>query len=173
VGADLRAEFSGSGKLVLNSTPVGAEIVIDGKETGKVTPSQITVPAGEHKIELRKSGFQDAETTAVIKNGENHTYAPTMEAAKASGNPFRGLRGLFGGNRIPEGKGMVNFKTNPPGADIYHNGAKVEKQSPTKFAMDPGSYKVSIRKDGFKPRLYEFTVDKGKTTEIDVTLEKK
>jgi hypothetical protein len=120
---------------------------------------------------VKKGGYQDAETTATIKSGQNHTFAPALEVAKAGGNPFRGIRGLFG-SKIPEGKGMVNFKTNPAGADIFHNGVKIEKQTPAKFPMDPGNYKVTIRKDGFKARLYEFTVIKGKNVDIDVTLEK-
>jgi predicted Ser/Thr protein kinase len=169
VGADLKSETAGSGKLVLNSTPTGAEIFIDGKSTGKVTPAQLPVSSGEHKIELRKSGYQDAETTTLVKDGANHTFAPVLEVVKAGGgNPFRRL---FGG-KIPEGKGMVNFKTNPSGVDIVHNGAKIDKPTPAKFPMDPGSYKVTLRKDGFKPRQYEFKVEKGKTVDIDVTLEK-
>lgn len=174
IGADLKTEAAVAGKLVLNSTPPGAEIFLDGKSTGKVTPAQFPVASGEHKIELRKGGYQDAETTANIKGGENHTFAPTLEAAKSSGgNPFRAIRGFFGGNKIPEGKGMVNVKTNPSGADIFHNGTKVDKQTPAKFPMDPGTYKVTIRKEGFKSTQHEFKVEKGKTTEVDVTLEKK
>ncbi len=173
VGADLKAETAGTGKLVINSIPPGAEIFLDGKSTGKVTPAQFPVARGEHKVELRKGGYQEAGTTAMVKSGENHTFAPKLEVAKAGGgNPFRAIRGLFGGNKIPEGKGMVNFKTNPAGADIFHNGVKVEKQTPAKFPMDPGSYKVTIRKEGFKARLYEFKVEKGKSVDVDVTLEK-
>ncbi|MEO5936736.1 MAG: protein kinase [Terriglobales bacterium] len=173
VGVDLKPEGVAPGTLVIASTPSGGEIFLDGKSTGKVTPQQMQVPSGDHKIEIKKGGYRDAETTASVKAGARHTFAPTLEVAKSGGgNPFRGIRGLFGGNKIPEGKGMVNFKTNPSGADIIHNGVKVEKQTPAKFPMDPGSYKVTIRKEGYKARLHEFTVVKGKSVDVDVTLEK-
>ncbi|MEO6119954.1 MAG: PEGA domain-containing protein, partial [Terriglobales bacterium] len=173
VGVDLKPEVVTPGTLVIASTPAGAEIFLDGKSTGKVTPQQMQVPSGDHKIEIKKGGYQDAETTTSVKAGARHTFAPTLEVAKSGGgNPFRGIRGLFGGNKIPEGKGMVNFKTNPSGADIIHNGVKVDKQTPAKFPMDPGSYKVTIRKEGYKARMHEFTVVKGKSVDVDVTLEK-
>lgn len=168
VGANLKAEV---GNLAVNSTPPGAEIFLDGKNTGKVTPATFPLASGEHKVEVKKSGYQEAETTTAIKSGQNHTFAPTLVAAKAGGNPFRSIRGMFGA-KIPEGKGMVNFKTTPPGADIFHNGVKVGKQTPAKFPMDPGNYKVTIRKAGYKVRVHEFRVDKGKSVDVDVTLEK-
>src|ERR1700733_13465180 len=44
--------------VVVNSTPPGAEVIIDGKPTGKVTPAQFAVEKGSHTIFLRKqAGF--------------------------------------------------------------------------------------------------------------------
>ena len=50
--------------LVLNSTPAGAQILIDGKTTGRVTPAQFAVEKGGHTILLRKQGFLDETTVA-------------------------------------------------------------------------------------------------------------
>jgi len=171
IGAELKPEAPGT--LAVRSDPPGAEIYLDGKSTGKVTPAEFKLEAGEHEVEVRKGGYQDADTKVNLRAGANHTFAPKLEQAKAGGgNPFRGIGRLFGGGKIPEGKGMVNIKTNPSGADIFHNGVKVDKQTPAKFPMDPGTYKVTIRKDGYKPKQHQFIVEKGKSVDVDVTLEK-
>ncbi len=39
------------------SNPRAAEIIVDGKPTGKYTPSNIVIPPGNHTFEVRKDGF--------------------------------------------------------------------------------------------------------------------
>ncbi|HUQ49408.1 MAG TPA: serine/threonine-protein kinase, partial [Terriglobales bacterium] len=173
VGADLKA--AAPTRISVNSTPSGAEIILDGQPTGKVTPAQLVTSPGEHKIELRKGGYEESNITANVKEGETFTYAPPLAVAKAqsSGSPFKALRGLFGGNRIPEGKGMVNIKTTPDGADIFHKGIKIPSRTPVRFPMDPGTYQITVSKDGYKPAHKNFTVEKGKHQDVIIALEKK
>ena len=42
----------------VQSTPEGAEILIDGTPTGEVSPARIQIPTGPHIIGLRLNGFQ-------------------------------------------------------------------------------------------------------------------
>jgi uncharacterized membrane protein len=171
LGADLVAEVPA--KLTVTSTPPGAEITLNGDDTGKVTPATFSLGKGEHKVELHKSGFDDIAVTARVKEGENHTIAPVLQAEKpGSGNPFRAFRGLFG-NRIPEGKGMISLESNPAGADVYQNGKKSPKGTPLKWPMDPGTYRITLRMDGYKAANREITVVKGKTTDVNVQLERR
>jgi len=78
---------------------------------------------------------------------------------------------MFGGEQIPEGKGMVQIKTNPEGAVVMHKGKAWPQLTPIKGPMDPGTYVVTIRMEGFKPVRREFVVEKGKTTEVVAELE--
>lgn len=39
------------------SNPRAAEIIVDGKPTGRYTPSNIVIPPGNHTFEVRKDGF--------------------------------------------------------------------------------------------------------------------
>jgi hypothetical protein len=48
---------SAEAKLNISSTPVGAEIEVDGSFSGD-TPSAITVASGEHLIRISKSGYK-------------------------------------------------------------------------------------------------------------------
>ncbi len=47
--------------LAVNSTPPGAQIIVDGQPTGQTTPTELSLPAGEHTIEIRLDGYQTVQ----------------------------------------------------------------------------------------------------------------
>ncbi|HVW30680.1 MAG TPA: tetratricopeptide repeat protein [Polyangiaceae bacterium] len=55
------------GKVTLKSTPAGAAIWVDGKDSALVTPSDVEVPPGEHRFTLRLPPYQEVEQTAVVE----------------------------------------------------------------------------------------------------------
>jgi PEGA domain-containing protein len=155
--------------LKLTSQPAGAAIFLDGKDSGKVTPAQLTASTGAHKILLRKDGFKDAAmTTPSLAAGQRFDFAPLLQAGKGEENPFKKLFG----SGIPEGKGMANFKTSPKGAQVVMNGYSAPKPTPCKLPLDPGTYVVTFQLAGYKPAKKSVTIEKGKTAEVDVSLEK-
>jgi len=50
--------------LSVTSTPPGANVYIDGRDTGKLTPAQVSVDKGQHVVLVRKPGFVDETTSA-------------------------------------------------------------------------------------------------------------
>src|ERR1035437_1153590 len=60
--------------VVVASTPPGAQVVLDGKPTGRVTPAQFAVEKGSHTVLLRKQGYLDATGTADLGAGQNFQY---------------------------------------------------------------------------------------------------
>ncbi|HEY6944029.1 MAG TPA: PEGA domain-containing protein, partial [Candidatus Acidoferrum sp.] len=53
----------------VNSSPKGAEIIVDGNSTGQFTPSRIQVPSGLHTVTLKLSGYQFARRTFQASEG--------------------------------------------------------------------------------------------------------
>lgn len=47
----------------ISSAPVGAQIVVDGRDTGQVTPADVSIPNGEHTVELRLAGHAPVTQT--------------------------------------------------------------------------------------------------------------
>ena len=47
----------------VDSTPKGAEIFVDGSDTGEVTPARVQVPAGIHTVMVRLEGYQQMRRT--------------------------------------------------------------------------------------------------------------
>jgi len=161
--------------LVLNSTPAGANIVLDGKETGKVTPAQFAVEKGSHTVVLRRSGFLDESTSVELGAGQNFQFAPALRAL-GNADEIRSvgkLKKLFGGGGdSTAGMGAVSVRTQPKGAQIAINRRLLEKPSPTEFMVGPGNYIVDITLTGFKPIHKVITVEKGGKVSIDEILER-
>jgi hypothetical protein len=67
--------------IVIESTPPGADIEIDGAFVGN-TPSSVTVAPGPHEITVKKKGFADWSRKLTVTGGNVHLNAE-METASA------------------------------------------------------------------------------------------
>jgi hypothetical protein len=72
---------STTAKLSVISVPDGADIEVDGSFVGN-TPSDIDVPAGDHTVTLKKTGFQPWEKKLKVSSGSNvHLKAELEKSA--------------------------------------------------------------------------------------------
>jgi eukaryotic-like serine/threonine-protein kinase len=162
--------------VVVNSTPAGADIILDGKPTHKVTPTQFAVEKGTHTVALQKQGFLDETTTTDLGPGQNFQYAPALralgdsEAIRTVGR-FKKMFGSAGGQSTA-GMGSVSIHTKPKGAQVVINQRILDKMSPVDVMMGPGNYVVDITLTGFKPVHKVVTVEKDGKVAIDETLER-
>jgi serine/threonine protein kinase len=167
----------------VSSEPTGGMIFLDGKPTGKTTPSILNVDRGKHNIEVRKQGFGEENTNVNLTDGETYSFAPTLVSKNANAQQKaeqRERRGnffskIFGGSgqKIPAGKGLLVIRSNPAGATVMRNGKPTQGVTPLRVPMEPGNYSVSLHLDGYKNSQQTFNVTEGKSTELNVTLEKK
>jgi hypothetical protein len=68
--------------LVIDSSPPGADIEVDGSFVGN-TPSTVSVAPGSHQIAVKKKGFTDWTRTVNVTGGNVHLSAE-LEAATTS-----------------------------------------------------------------------------------------
>ena len=162
---------SSAAALNLASQPPGAEILLDGKPTGKVTPARITTEQGEHRVVLRLKGYKEAAVTARIAEGQTFNYAPNLSPEKTDGGGFS-LSRIFGGGSIPKGQGMVDVRTSPKKADIFVDGRKAPKLSPYKFPLPPGPHLIVIQLEGYRTVEKKITVEEGKVMSVNEQLQK-
>jgi eukaryotic-like serine/threonine-protein kinase len=159
--------------LSVSSTPAGASIYLDGKNTGRVTPAQIPLDKGSHTVLLRKSGFIDESANASFVIGQTTSISPTLRALgnvddiRTTGK----MKRLFGGKEAA-GMATVSVKTQPKGAQVAVNEHMLEKDSPVEFMLDPGNYVVDITLTGYAPIHKVISVDKGDKTVIDEVLQR-
>jgi hypothetical protein len=67
------------GTLDINSTPSGANVYLDGEDTGQVTPIVLTnIDDGDHIIELRKFHYQGWEDVVTVIAGQTSYLNPPL-----------------------------------------------------------------------------------------------
>jgi eukaryotic-like serine/threonine-protein kinase len=159
--------------LAVSSTPAGASVYVDGKNTGRVTPAQIPLNKGQHTVLLRKTGYIDESETAQLNLGQTTNVASSL---RALGNvddirTVGKMKKLFGGKE-GAGMGLVSVKTQPKGAQVAVNEHMLEKDSPVEFMLDPGNYVIDITMTGYAPVHKIISVDKGDKAVIEETLQR-
>jgi len=158
----------------VNSTPAGANIVIDGRPTGRVTPAQFAVEKGSHTVLVRKEGYLEETVAADLGPAQNFQYAPVL---KALGNTedmrtVGKFNALFGrGSDSAAGKGTILVRTQPKGAQVAINQHILDKTSPVGVVVGPGNYIVDITLTGFKPVHKIVNVSRGDRSAIVEALE--
>ena len=158
--------------LSVASTPPGANVYIDGRDTGKLTPAQISLDKGQHVVLVRKAGFIDETTSAQFVLAQTVSFSPTLrelgnvDDIKTVGK----MNKLFGGKGA-QGMGTVSIKTQPKGAQVAVNQHMLDKGSPVDFVLDPGNYVVDITLTGYAPIHKVITVDKGGKAVIDEVMQ--
>ncbi|HLZ00058.1 MAG TPA: serine/threonine-protein kinase [Candidatus Angelobacter sp.] len=67
--------------LSISTTPSGARIVIDGRDSGKLSPADISLGAGVHRVVVSLDGYIDSESTVKLTAGQTATYSPVLRSA--------------------------------------------------------------------------------------------
>jgi serine/threonine protein kinase len=157
--------------LAVSSSPAGANVYVDGKDIGRLTPAQVSVDKGQHVILVRKSGYLDETSSNQFTLGQTVNFSPTLrplgnvDNIKTTGK----MKKLFGGKEA-QNMGTVSIKTQPKGAQVAVNQHMLDKGSPVDFILDPGNYVVDITLSGYVSIHKVITVDKGGKAVIDEVL---
>lgn len=156
--------------VAIGSDPAGATILLDGQNTGKVTPADIIVAKGSHTILVRKQNYLDASSTMDLAPGQSAQFAPALKLSGSTSDikTAGGIGGLFGGGSKDQGR--ITVRTNPKGAQVLVNGQPVKKNTPVDFFLNPGSYEITLMHSAHKVVKKTITVEKGGKLTLDETL---
>ena len=136
-----------SAGVTVNSTPSGAEIYLDGHDTGHATPAQISInKPGNHTFVVKKQGYLDESTSANLQFGQTFHFDRTLKPLGVTDDIK--YKKLFGGKA--NGMGSVSIKTNPKGAQVSVNHRILDKASPVEFYLNPGTYEIEVTASGYK-----------------------
>ncbi len=154
--------------LAVTSNPAGANVYIDGRDTGKLTPAQVSVDKGQHVILVRKPGYIDETASAQFVLAQTVSISPTLRALGSVDDikTVGKMNKLFGGKGA-QAMATVSVKTQPKGAQVAVNQHMLDKASPVDFTLDPGNYVVDITLTGYAPIHKVITIEKGGKSVID------
>jgi serine/threonine protein kinase len=160
-------------KLSVASTPAGAVILVDGKDTGKLTPSQFALEtAGSHTVLLRRYGYLDETSSVNTEPGQIANVnlilkqLGSTDEIRSAGGKFKKV---FGGGDAAS-MGTVSIKTQPKGAQIMVNNRVLDKTSPFDFYLNPGTYAVDITMSGYRSVHRIINVEQREKVAMEVML---
>lgn len=111
------------GNIVVTSVPAGAQIFLNGTNTGKVTPDTLkSVASGNQSITLKVSGFLDTTFTVSVPSGGTTSKAVTMRSSDA----------------------RIVLVSTPAGAQIWLNGVNTGKVTPDTLKARTAGVKDTI-----------------------------
>jgi hypothetical protein len=135
-------------KVLFESTPKDADLEVDGVMMGK-TPQEIPISEGDHKITLKKFGYEDytenLSVTEFTKN-KSFTLAPTGEE--------------------------VTISSNATNASVYIDG-KSAGTIPLNTSLSWGSHTIVLKKDNFDDETKTVSMTKGSsynTKKIEIAM---
>ena len=141
----------GLGTLIIETTPIGATVILDNEQKG-VTPLTVeNIKAGQHSIILSYTGYERLNKAVMIKADE--TTSVTELLIKRTGH--------------------LEIVSSPTGSDIYIND-EYKGKAPLKLQyLDVGDYFLKLSLDGYEDHVGKVTVEWNKTQMANRTLVEK
>ncbi|MBA7598847.1 hypothetical protein ES703_05872 [subsurface metagenome] len=139
------------GNPQVNSTPKGAEIWLNGSNTGQLTDHLFErLAPGSYVVRLVLAGYKDWVDTVEVVGGQTTTIDANLSSAT----------------------GNLQVNSTPTGAEIWLDGSNTGQLTNHLFEdVSPGSHIVKLTKEGYKDWIDTVEVVAGETTTIDATLE--
>jgi tetratricopeptide (TPR) repeat protein len=103
--SDMRASPA---TIAVASDPPGASVTIDGAGTGKVTPVEIDVTAGEHTVGLSLPGYIPFTQTLTVQYGTRHELQLALQAGPSEAPLPSSDVHLHGASYVPPEEGNLN-----------------------------------------------------------------
>ena len=139
---------SNAGSLFITSTPQGAKIILDGNETGLVTPDTlIPIVAGEHQVTLSLTNYRDTTITTNIV-----AHSLTQESVVLT---------------FYEPRGSITIDSNPQGAEILLNGTSTGLVTPNTITkVEKGTYTIKLKLTDYFDSTFTVTVEEDQNTNV-------
>jgi hypothetical protein len=140
-------------RLAVRSQPIGAAVLVDGRETGVVTNGELVLPApapAQVVLTFRKAGHQDETRTLRLPLPEGEAVSVTLQASVTT----------------------WKLSSVPAGAAVTVDGARVAGVTPLELTLEPAAeHRVAASLDGFGTQ--EARIAKGQAPgPIELTLPK-
>jgi hypothetical protein len=142
-----------AGSLGVRSVPDGAAILVDGTPFDQRTPTVIPqLVVGTHTVQLRRAGFEDWSQAVVVTQNRVMEIQARLTPSRSS-------------------CGTLAVQSQPPRATIFLDGSPTGKLTPGRLTeVPPGSHRVELLLDGFRPWRGSASVREGHVENLLVSL---
>jgi serine/threonine-protein kinase len=147
---------AGRGAIHVVTDVIGATAVLRGP-AGHVmskceTPCSFNnLSPSRYGLEVQKEGYQSVQTALQVKGGDAQDQKIKLESL---------AKGIF-------------ISSQPPGADVFINGAKQSGQTPVTLPLAPGQYNLVLRLQGYEAYAGGIQIKDNVQTQLNVPLNEK
>ncbi|GAA6741896.1 PEGA domain-containing protein [Thermus oshimai] len=136
-----------TGTLLLESTPSGAEVYLEGRLQGR-TPLRLTLPEGTYRVELRSPGYEPYTAQVRVERGRETRLSAQLR---------------------PLQTGTLELDSRPQGAEVYLDGRLVGR-TPLRLSLRAGSYELLLQAPGYAAYQARLEVRPGETLRLSADL---
>ena len=142
-----------TGKIIVNSEPAGATVLLDEEEKG-VTPMEIpSLPFGKYVLKLRMKGYEESQQEVELSENITELNVPvTLTKAQAQA-------------------GTLVVDSNPSGAFIVIQNRVLGVTPKTLSNQKPGNLEITLKKDGYQDFSGSVKITAGKKATFNGSLE--
>ena len=147
---------AGRGAIHIVTDVIGATALLRGP-AGHVlskceTPCSFNnLSPSQYSLEVQKEGYQPVQTALQVKSGDAQDQKIKLESL---------AKGIY-------------ISSQPPGADVFINGAKQSGQTPVTLPLAAGQYNLVLRLQGYQPYAGPIQVKDNIQTQLNATLNEK
>ena len=161
-----------TGRLLVRSTPAGADVVVNGERRG-VTPLTLRgLAAGTYAVRVSRAGFTTAEQRVVLNRARpSRSLDVTLRRVPATRAPAPArLPAPRAAAPAPGRDGSLVVDSRPSGARVVVDGRAVGVTPVTIPALSAGTHTVRIERAGYAPVATTTRVEPGARARVAVTL---
>jgi hypothetical protein len=118
--------------LRVTSTPDSAAIIVDEKDTGRVTPATIVVAPGSHTVSLKLAGYAATTRTVSVAKGGQASLAIALTLTP------------------PVAQGSLRITSTPAGAVVTIDGKRVTGTTPLTVGVALGHHTILVALSGYE-----------------------
>lgn len=147
---------AGYGAIHVVTDVIGATAVLRGPAGRALNKCQTpcsfnNLNPARYSLDVQKEGYQSVQTALQVKSGDAQDQRIKLESL---------AKGIF-------------ISSQPPGADVFINGAKQSGQTPVTLPLAPGQYNLVLRLQGYEPYAGGIQVKDNIQTQLNVPLNAK
>ena len=141
-----------TGSILLQSTPAGAQVFLDGSNTSKITPSTIQdIEEGSHQFTLKLNGYNDTTFSVTIIRNQQLTKSVTLTKEVTTGS--------------------ISLQSTPVGAQIFLDGTNTQNVTPATILDIPeGSHQFTLKLNGYYDTTFSVTIIRNQQVNQNITL---
>jgi len=141
----------------VRSTPPGAHVLFDGRDTGKTTPTTIPeiAPGVEHTIALSLDGWVTQSETLLLEGGQVRDLAVTLERAP-----------------LGPSETQLVITIDPPDARVLLDDRPLSGTPPFELRLPANRMRLTVERSGYRSQSQELSPTGGQETRVEVRLER-